>query len=181
MAPVPDGERGVGEHVSLHRLQPLGNGGRVGGELVDHGTKLRPGGVALGLGEHGPDQRRDHRPLTVRGGGEQIPHRMHAAALPPGSLEATPDRFDEPGMRIGDHQTHAGKAAIDQAGQELAPERLVLRVANVDAEYLAVPVSTQPGGDHDGFGDDVAVLADVDVGGVEPHVHERLMVEPSGA
>ena len=44
-----------------------------------------------------------------------------------------------------------------------------------------MPVSTQSGGDHDRFGHDVAVLADMDVGGVEPDVDERLMIQPAGA
>ena len=38
-------------------------------------------------------------------------------------------------------------------------------------------VSTQSGGDHDRFRHDLALLADMDVGGVQPDVHERLMIQ----
>ena len=96
-------------------------------------------------------------------------------------MEAAADRFDQPGVGVGDHQPHAGQAAVGELGEELAPERLVLRVADVDTEDFTMPVGTQPGGDHDRFRYDVAVLADMDVGGVEPDVDERLMIEPAGA
>lgn len=44
-----------------------------------------------------------------------------------------------------------------------------------------MPVEPESGGDHDRFRYDLAVLADVDVGGIEPDVDERLVIEPSGA
>ena len=130
------GNAGVGEHVVLHRLEPLGDRRRVGGELVDDGAQLGAGGVGVGLGEHGADQRGDHRPLAVVGGGEQVAHRVDAAALPGGALEAAGDRLGQPGVGVGDHQLDAGQAAVDEAGEELAPERLVLRVADIDARAL---------------------------------------------
>jgi len=58
---------------------------------------------------------------------------------------------------------------------------LVVRVANVDAEHLSVPVSEQPGGSDEGVGDDVAVPADVHVGDVQTDRDERPMTEPPGA
>ena len=42
-------------------------------------------------------------------------------------------------MRVGDHQAHPGQAAVDEAGEELAPEHLVLRVADIDTEHFTVP------------------------------------------
>ena len=39
-------------------------------------------------------------------------------------------------------------------------------------------VSTQPGGDHDRSGHDLASLAHMPVGRVEPDVHEQLMIQP---
>ena len=42
-----------------------------------------------------------------------------------------------------------------------------------------MPVSSQSDGDHDRFRDDLAVLADMNVGRVEPDVDERLMIQPA--
>ena len=106
---------------------------------------------------------------------------MDAAALPGSTLEATRDRLGQSGVGVGDHEAHAGQAPVGEAGEELAPERFVLGVADVDAEHFAVPVGAQPGGDHDCFGGDVAVLAHVHVRGVQPDVHERLVIESAGA
>ena len=113
--------------------------------------------------------------------GEQVAHRVDTAALPCGTLEAAADRFDQPGVRVGDDETHTGQAAVGQRCEELAPERLVLGVADIEAEDLTMPVSTQSGGDHDRFRHDLAVFADMDVGRVEPHVDERLVIQPTGA
>ena len=175
------GKRGVGEHVVLHCLEPLGDRRGVGRELIDDGAQLEAGGVGVGLSEHGADQRSDHRPLPVMGRGEQVAHRMDPTPLPGGALEAAGDRFDQPGMGVGDHEPHAGQAAIGEAGEELTPERLVLRVADIDTEHLTMPIGTQPGGDHDRLRGDVTVLADMHVGGIQPDVDERLMIEPAGA
>ncbi len=96
-------------------------------------------------------------------------------------MELGADRSAQPGVGVRDHELHAGEPAVAEAAEELGPEHFGLGVADVDTEDFSVSVSTQPGGDHDGFGHDVAVLADVDVGGVEPHVDERLMIQPSGS
>ncbi len=106
---------------------------------------------------------------------------MDPAALPGGALEAAADRFDESGVGVGDHQADAGEAAVGEVGEELAPERLVLGVADIEPEHLTVSVSSQSGGDHDRFRHDAAVLSHVEIGGIEPHVHERLVIEPAGA
>jgi hypothetical protein len=68
---------------------------------------------------------------------------------------------------------------IFQPAKEIGPERFVFGVAHVDTRDLPMPVGTQPGGDHDRFGDHLMVLPDVDVGGVEPDVDERLMIQPA--
>lgn len=135
----------------------------------------------VGLGEDRADQRRDHRSVLVAGDREQVPHRMDAAALPGGALEVAVDRVAEPGMGVGDHEFHSAQTALDEIAEELAPEHLVLRVADIDTEHLAVAVGSQAGGDHDRFGDHLAVLTHVQVGSVEPHVHEPDVIQPAGA
>ena len=74
------------------------------------------------------------------GGGEQVAHGVDAAALPGGALEAAGDRLGQSGVGVGDHQAHTAEAAVDEAGEELAPERFVLRVADVDTEHLTMAV-----------------------------------------
>jgi hypothetical protein len=69
------------------------------------------------------------------------------AALPGGALEAAADRRLEAGVGVGDDQPHPTQPAGLQRPQESGPERLVLGVADVDAEHLAAAF----GGDDDGL------------------------------
>jgi len=82
LGPVRGRERGVGEQVGLHLLEPVGDGGRVGAELIDDCTQLQRRCGGVGLDEDRADQRGDHLPVAVVRGGEQVPHRVHPAALP---------------------------------------------------------------------------------------------------
>ena len=112
-------------------------------ELVDDGAQLGAGGVAVGLDKDRGDQRRDHLPLAVAGDGAQVAFGVHPAALPAGVLQHAADRRAQPGVRIRDDEADAVQAAVDQAAEELGPEGLVLRVANVHAEDFAVAVGAQ--------------------------------------
>ena len=85
-------------------------------------------------------------------------------ALPCSALEAAADRLDQTCVRVGDHEAHTGESAVGEAGEE-----------------LAMPESTQSGGDHDRLGDDLTVFANMDVGRVQPDVHGRLMIQPACA
>ena len=69
--------------------------------------------------------------------------------------------------------------ACSQAAQEAGPERLVLAVAEVDAEDLPVTTGGDAGGHDDGPGHDLpqGVVADMHVGGVEVHVREADVTE----
>jgi hypothetical protein len=84
-------------------------------------------------------------------------------------------------VRVADDEADAVEAAVDQPAEELGPEGLILGVADIDAEDLAVAVRATAGRDHDRAGDDLAVVADVHVGGVEPDIDERLVVQPAVA
>ena len=61
-------------------------------------------------------------------------------------------------MGVGDDELHAGESAVGEVAEELGPERLVLRVTDVDPDDLTVPVPTHGGSDHHGLRDDPAVL-----------------------
>ena len=98
---------------------------------------------------------------------------MDSAALVPGTLETPLEGFHESGVLVADPHLHAGQAAAFQAGEEPAPERLVLAVAHVGAQDFPGAVGGDPSGDDDGHGHDLpGGVADVEVGGVEIDVGE---------
>ena len=141
-------ECGEGQDFGLrvvHEWADLREG--VGESVAD----LVPGsgdGSLVRLGEDGAEHRRDHVGLVLGHVSEQVAGEVHSAALMPGALEAAPQRLDQAGVLIADHQSHAGQPAPFQRGQEAAPERLVLAVADIAAEDLprepsaAMPVAT---------------------------------------
>ena len=102
---------------------------------------------------------------------------MDAAALPAGALEDPPDRGLETGVVVGDDKADTGQVPFLQASEELGPERLVSGVPDIDAQHFAVAIGSETGRDHDRFGGDLAVLTDMDVGGVEPDIHDASMAE----
>jgi len=75
-------------------------------------------------------------------------------------------------VSIGDDQLDAAQAATGEAAQEVGPEGLGLRRADRHAEHLAPTVAVDPDGDGNGNRDrdDATVLADLEVGGVDPQI-----------
>jgi hypothetical protein len=102
---------------------------------------------------------------------------VDAAALPGAALQDPGDRCGEPSVGVGDDELHAGEPAVGEVAEELGPERLVLRVTDVDPDDLTVPVPAHGRGDHDGLRDDPAVLPHLQVGRVQPQVDERDAVQ----
>jgi hypothetical protein len=94
---------------------------------------------------------------------------VDAAALP-GAAEHLRDRLLQAGVRVGDDQLHAVEAALEAAAQEGAPERLRLRLADVEGDHLAVAGLVHAVGEHERFPDDAAAVADLLDLGVEPQV-----------
>jgi hypothetical protein len=83
---------------------------------------------------------------------------------------------------VADHQPHAGQDAPLEAGEEAAPERLVLAVAHVQAEDFPGAVGRDAGAHDHGHGHDLCGgVADVEVGGVEVDVGELDMPKGAGA
>ena len=87
--------------------------------------------------------------------GEQVAGEVHPAPLVAGALEGPLQGLHEPGVLVADDEPDAVQAALLQGGQEAAPERLVLAVADVESEDLAGAVGGDPGGDDDGHRDDL--------------------------
>ena len=73
--------------------------------------------------------------LVLAGVAETVAEEVDGAALP-GAPEHLGDRRLQAGVRVGDGQLHADQAARDQAAEELGPERLGLRLADVEADDL---------------------------------------------
>ena len=83
----------------------------------------------------------------------------------------------QPRVRIRDHEVHAAKPALLEAGEERGPKHGVLAVAHVLAEDLTAPLGGHARGDHDRTGDGLMVHPRFDVGRVQEHVRERRVPE----
>jgi hypothetical protein len=131
----------------------------------------------VGLNEDGADQSGDDLPVAVMGCCHQVAHGVDSAALPRCSLEHPLDCCFQAGMSIRDHQLHSAQASVFEVTEELGPECFVLGIADVDAEDFTVPIGSESGGDHHGLGDNLMMFADMQVGGIQPDVDERLMIQ----
>jgi hypothetical protein len=67
---------------------------------------------------------------------QEVAHKVHTTALP-GGVQHLGDRRFQPLVRIGDHELDAAQAAPGELAQELGPEGLGLRWADVEAQHLA--------------------------------------------
>ena len=88
----------------------------------------------------------------------------------PRAGEHLADRLLQAGVRVADDELNTGEAALDQATQERAPERLRLRLADVETDQLAVAGLVDGVGEHQRFPDDTAAVADLLDLRVEPQV-----------
>jgi len=71
---------------------------------------------------------------------------------------------------VGDRQPHAVQPALLQTSEELDPERAGLDLADIQADHLAHPGLVHRVRHDDCLGDDAAVIADLDLFGVQPQV-----------
>ena len=95
---------------------------------------------------------------------------VNSAALPGRADQDLLNRPLEPQVVIGDHELDAGEPSRPKALQELGPEDLVLGVADLDPEDLAVAVPRDSHGDDTGPRDHPLADATLDVGGVQEDV-----------
>jgi len=93
---------------------------------------------------------------------DHVTSEVHRAALP-WTAEHPGDRVLEALVLIGDRQPHPSQPAALQAAQELDPEAAGLGLADVQADHLPDPALVHRVGDHQRFGDDAAVIADLDL------------------
>src|SRR5690349_9734520 len=102
---------------------------------------------------------------------------MNPAALPGGAQDLRDGRL-ETFMGVGDDQLHALQAAAYQTAQKLDPEGGGFRLAQAEPEDLAAAVLVDAGGDYRGDRHDAAILADLDVGRVQPEVGPLAVQRP---
>jgi hypothetical protein len=95
------------------------------------GVLEQPPGLGKRVGAEDRADRRSDQLLQILGAVAQgVAQEMHGAALP-WSAQHLRDRLLEAFVGVGDDQLHPGKAAADQAAEELSPERLGLGRAHV--------------------------------------------------
>ena len=88
--------------------------------------------------------------------GEHVAHEVHAAALP-GGVQHLGDGGLQALVGVGDDQLDAAQAAPRELAQEVGPEGLGLRGADLHAEHLAPAVAVDADRDDHRDRDDAAV------------------------
>jgi hypothetical protein len=73
-------------------------------------------------------------------------------------------------MRVRDDELDASEATARERAKEIGPERLGLRRADRHAQYFAPAVAVDRHRDGGSDGDDAAVDACLDVGGIQPEI-----------
>jgi len=141
------------QHVLFGLLHQGCSGWDFFGEHRDHLIPLLLHCLGLGLYDHRSQGGGHHVLAAFRHLGQEVAGKVHAAALPAAALAATGDRLLETGVGVADHQLHACEAAFPQAPQESGPERLVLDVAHLDPQHLALARSGDADRHDRGFGD----------------------------
>ncbi len=91
------------------------------------------------LGEGGGDEGGDDTAAALAGMRQHIAHEMNPATLPCGAENLGDGRL-EAFVRIGDDELDAAQSAPGQLAQELGPDRLGLRGADLHAQHLAPAV-----------------------------------------
>src|SRR5690349_15685730 len=107
----------------------------------------------------------------------QISEEVHGAALPR-RAEDLRERGLQSRVRIADGKLDADQAPRDERAQELAPERLGLRGADVQADDLPAARLMHSVRDHDALACDAAAVADLLDLGVDEQIRIAALQRP---
>lgn len=137
----------LGKHVGLGVVHDCRQLRYLRPDLVGDGAPLRACGLGRFLGEGGGDESGDDAAPALTGMGQHVKWTRHlcqcrAQHLGDGRLDAF--------MGIGDDELDAAQAATGQLAQELRPDRLGLRGADLHAQHLAPAVRIDADSDDDG-------------------------------
>src|SRR3954451_6238679 len=102
---------------------------------------------------------------------------MHPATLPGGAQNLGDGRL-ETFVSVGDDKLHAFQATTHQTAQKLDPEGGGFRLTQAEPEDLAAAVLVDAGGDYCRDRHDATLLADLDVGRIEPEVGPLAVQRP---
>ncbi len=109
--------------------------------------------------------------------GEHVAQEVHSTPLPGGPDQHGVNGTAQSGMGIGDDQLDSGQTAGFQRPQKRGPERPVLGVSDLKAQYLAAPVSGHPGGDDHRLRHHPMIHPGLAVGGVEEDIRKALITQ----
>ncbi|MBA3262490.1 MAG: hypothetical protein H0T69_08495 [Thermoleophilaceae bacterium] len=157
LAPVLFGKGVEGEDVLVGRLEHRSDFGQRPLELLDCSAERLARGLAVGLIEERPDQRREQAVLVLARVPEAVSEEVDGAALP-GRAEHLRQGGLEARVGVRDGELDPNQAAGDQRAQELTPERLGLRLPDVQADDLASARLMDGVGDHHALAHDPATI-----------------------
>ena len=115
--------------------------------------------------------------LVAAGVAEAIAQEVDGAALPAAAQDLG-DRGLQPGVRVADGELDADQAALDQAREEVGPERLGLGLADIDREDLPAAGLMHAMRDHQRLVDHPAAVADLLDLGVQEQVRVGALQRP---
>jgi hypothetical protein len=130
---------------------------------------LFAGSLRVILDEGGANEGGNDTPPVTTGMRQHVAHEVDAAALPRGVQHFGNSRLDAL-MGVRDHQLDAAQAASGERAQELGPEGLGFRRADVHAEHLAPAVAVDSNGDDHRNRHNAPALPHFHVGRVDPQV-----------
>jgi hypothetical protein len=154
------GERVEGEDVLLGFLEHRGDLRQRPLELGDRLAEPPSGLLPRLRSEDWADQRGQQPVLVLASVTETIAQEVDSAALPWAAEHLRQCRLQSR-MGVGDRELHANQAALDQAAQELAPERLGLGLADIQADDLAASGLVHGVRDHHALALHTAAITDL--------------------
>jgi hypothetical protein len=107
----------------------------------------------------------------------QVAEEVHRAALPR-RAEYLGQRRLQAGKRVADRERDADQVARDERAQELTPDRLGLRLADVEADDLPATGLVDRVGDDDALARDTAAVADLLDLGVDEQIRIATLQPP---
>jgi hypothetical protein len=123
------------------------------------------------------DQRRQQAVLVAACVPQAVAQEVHGAALPR-RAEHLGDRVLQALVGIADDQLHADQAARDEVPEEVGPERLGLRLADVQADDLPAAGLMDAVGDDHALALDPAAVSDLLDLGVEEQIDVAALQRP---
>jgi hypothetical protein len=177
LGPVLGRERVEREHVGLGLVEQRRDLRQPALELADGVAQALARLLGVRRGEERADDRAERVVLVAAHMAAQIAQEVHGAALPRRAEDLRQGGL-QTRMRVAEGKLHADHAARDERPQELAPERLGLGGADVQADDLPAAGLMDGVGDHDTLAGDAAAVADLLDLGVDEQIRVAALQRP---